>query len=672
MKRTLLISLLLLAAALSPIHATEITSDWQRAEQALIAKQWATADLLLDAVAKQRNLTAAHRFNLALNQAWVALQLGQKQLASNHLRVAYNLSYQPSELEQMALEDTRLAILLADVKGLPPMDERIVYSGTPSKQTQFFNTLEQMQEWIGSRLNHYLEPRSYNTPFAKPVAPILTRGEFEKPSAFLQRVETAQTEYLKRIESYHQRTVEQQQSVEREQQAKMTYLPTLRRLYTQIALGHFLGSSQFQLHTYEAEPEFFPATISLQGAATTATDYPIILDEPIGPAKSLKPALQQAQPLLVYRLSNNILTLTHFLLQLPNQEVRVARLDNRTGRETTLTQYQVPEVSLPTQQLSSNSSTLSQIMGATEMLALNIDPEIRKLKQQLVTAQSGANQQRIVTLQQEIAQLEQRWQKSFDDDLPKLLAHTTPVAENPHHYALIIGIGQYAQTHNVEFADRSAKLFAQIAQRLLGVPSDHLITLYNEEATGSTIKTRIRFLGEQLTSKDKLFFYYAGHGIPNQDEEGEPYLLPYDLDPGFASHEEDMRLANIWQSLTKNHQGHVVAFLDSCFSGNTDNRMVFKGVAPGIFRRKAASIPAGKQLTIFAAGSQTQFANYYPEKGHRLFSYYLMEGLIKGYRTPQQLHGYLTNKVEKKSLRQGPSYRQQPQLQGYLPASPLS
>jgi hypothetical protein len=217
---------------------------------------------------------------------------------------------------------------------------------------------------------------------------------------------------------------------------------------------------------------------------------------------------------------------------------------------------------------------------------------------------------------------------------------------------VVIGINKYYKTINVEYADRSAKLFSRVLSKVLGVPTENITLLLDEEATSGSIKTRIRHIGRKLKKDERLFFFYAGHGIPAQNQRGAPFILAHDMDTGFASHDEDMKLSNIWKDLTASGNGEVVAFLDSCFSGNADNRWVYEGTAPGLLVREAIEPREFDQLLVFTAGNEKQFG------------YYLMKGLMQGKKSPDDLYEFVRQNVSNVSSKRGPDYEQTPLIKG--------
>ena len=231
----------------------------------------------------------------------------------------------------------------------------------------------------------------------------------------------------------------------------------------------------------------------------------------------------------------------------------------------------------------------------------------------------------------------------------------------PNSFALIIGINNYQMNTAVEFADKSAMAFAELANKTFGIPKENIITLTNEQATSGQIKSKIELLKELADTKGNIYFYFAGHGVPGKD--GSSYLLPYDMTADAIHLEQNLKLDNIYKKLSKVDVKKVFFFMDSCFSGKDDKGgLLYKGVAPVLKTKKV--VVDDRKLTILTAGQSSDFANDLQEKQQRMFSYYLIENLSNGETNLNKVYGKLKNKVKRASLFKGLGYKQIPQIYG--------
>lgn len=251
----------------------------------------------------------------------------------------------------------------------------------------------------------------------------------------------------------------------------------------------------------------------------------------------------------------------------------------------------------------------------------------------------------------------------FDDDVEKLLANVPAIPVDKSKWLFIIGIEHYDETDNVKYSKRSAELFKKVAQKTLGIDDRRTIFLVDGKATSGKIKDKLDYLVyEEIEKGDTIYFYYNGHGVPDPATR-EPFILPSDKNPDYVNKEEEFKLKNIYKKLSDSKAGKVVAFIDSCFSGATDDKTIFKGVAAP--RLKAKSVDFNKKkMVVLTAGKDKQFSNMYADRGHRLFSYFLMKSLINGDKTIEDLYMDVRVNVKRTSKEFGPAKKQEPTIDG--------
>jgi len=153
-----------------------------------------------------------------------------------------------------------------------------------------------------------------------------------------------------------------------------------------------------------------------------------------------------------------------------------------------------------------------------------------------------------------------------------------PVAEGfGRYYALVIGNDKYLHWTPLENAVNDARAVAQ----LLKQHYDFEVTeLYNAER--SDILSTINNLRKQLTEKDNLLIYYAGHGhLVEQLDEG--YWIP--VDARQDDNTEWISTRNITGQLKIMSAKHVLVVADSCYAG-TISRGSLSRLKPGISNEK--------------------------------------------------------------------------------------
>jgi len=256
-------------------------------------------------------------------------------------------------------------------------------------------------------------------------------------------------------------------------------------------------------------------------------------------------------------------------------------------------------------------------------------------------------------------------QKAFDDDIPQLLAKTPAVAVNRSNWLFVIGIGEYEQTDDILYSRRSAELFSQVASKTLGVHDSRRIVLLDKQASSGAIQDQLRLMLDKVKPGDNIWFYYSGHGLPVAEKGNAPYLLPVDKIPDFIASDDFYQAQSIYRLLQNSRASQVVAFMDSCFTGTTDGKSVFGGnKAATRLQPKQLRIANTDKMAVLTAGTDKQFSNALPETGHRLFSYYLMKAMLKGYDRVGDFANRVRADVSDKSLDLGGLNRQTPVLVG--------
>ena len=110
-------------------------------------------------------------------------------------------------------------------------------------------------------------------------------------------------------------------------------------------------------------------------------------------------------------------------------------------------------------------------------------------------------------------------------------------------------------------------------------------------------------------------------------------MLTSDSEPDFVADfvadEKFFSLENFYSKLSDSKANKVIAVVDSCFSGVTDGKAVLKGVAAARVIPKLIKFNQDK-MVVLSAGKRHQYSNGYNQKGHRLFSFYIMKNILEG------------------------------------------
>ena len=231
-------------------------------------------------------------------------------------------------------------------------------------------------------------------------------------------------------------------------------------------------------------------------------------------------------------------------------------------------------------------------------------------------------------IQLEIALAEER--QAFNDDIPALLKKAKKAPLDLTKWLFVIGAGDYKETNNILYSRRSAELFAQTAAKVLGIAPNRQYLLLDDAASSGQIEDNLNALLRKVASGDSIYFYFSGHGIPSAKDNNHSYMLPTDRIPQYISKAGFFKLDNIYRKLVASKAAKVIAFMDSCFSGRADGNNVFGQKTASSVTLPPRSVTAnfGSKMAVLTAGTAKQYSGALEERGHRMFSYYLIKALL--------------------------------------------
>lgn len=218
----------------------------------------------------------------------------------------------------------------------------------------------------------------------------------------------------------------------------------------------------------------------------------------------------------------------------------------------------------------------------------------------------------------------------------------------------------------VDCAENDGNMFREYCHKTLGVPKKNIHFVPN--ATLVNMWAQVDWLESIAKAYDgdaSLIFYYAGHGIPDEGTR-DAYLLP--VDGSGSNVKTGYKLSELYSSLSKFPTRQTVVLLDACFSGaeRTGDMLV---AARGVALKSKKEVPKGN-LIVFSAASGDETAYQYTDKGHGLFTYFLLKKLkeTKGDVSLGDLAAYVQEQVYRHSVIEN-SKSQTPTV---IPSSELS
>lgn len=194
-------------------------------------------------------------------------------------------------------------------------------------------------------------------------------------------------------------------------------------------------------------------------------------------------------------------------------------------------------------------------------------------------------------------------------------------------YILAVGINTYKNPRmSLNYAQPDAESFG----KLMDEKSAHLFksielhTLYDEDATRSSILSYLDQLAQKVSQEDVFIFYYAGHGSMVDDQF---YFIPTEslrlYDAG--SLKKDAIEASLLQEKFKNiHALKQLIIMDACQSGGSVELLATRGASE---EKAIAQLSRSAGIHVMASAGSEQFATEFTELGHGLFTYVLIQAL---------------------------------------------
>lgn len=230
-------------------------------------------------------------------------------------------------------------------------------------------------------------------------------------------------------------------------------------------------------------------------------------------------------------------------------------------------------------------------------------------------------------------------------DVDENIPHGKTTSENT--YVLIIANEEYEQVDNVNFALHDGEIFKEYCVKTLGVPEEQI--RFYPNATFGKIVGGVDWLKYALDNFEgsKGIVFYCGHGIPDE-KSGEAFIIP--VDGKGTNTTTCYSLNTLYKTLAETKASNITYFMDACFTGtNKEGSMLVaaRGVA-----REPAKATVGGNTVVFSASSGDETAMTYPEKGHGLFTYFLLKKLQEtgGDVNYSELSEYINNNVKKKAF----------------------
>ena len=176
----------------------------------------------------------------------------------------------------------------------------------------------------------------------------------------------------------------------------------------------------------------------------------------------------------------------------------------------------------------------------------------------------------------------------------------------------------------VKYAVNDAKTMRDYLIKTLGVEENNI--LFKANADKKDFDDIFGVDGQEgklaqmvaATGAKEVYFFYSGHGYPFM---GQPYLLGVRSNPKSCK-EQATSLQSIYKVLGALPVDKVNVITDACFSGQ---EITMEASATEFVRRPKPDKLA--KFVILSAAKEDQYANWYKDKKHGLFSYVLFKAM---------------------------------------------
>jgi hypothetical protein len=583
--------------------------------------------------------------------------------SSNHLsyeETGYGSDKTIARLGIKAIENSiKLKFYEFYLKTKRSCNESIVWAPISTKYFNKYSTdpFSRITQLTQNKIDSYLTPKEPIDIHSKippmiqnpiiPAPPTLAKSEFETNAMFKKRV----TDELKKREiaiqalqeQYRKNVIERNNKIEG---LKATYDKSIESIkkervykkanlnkkifeFTTDAFYEVMGEPILENLKYDAETETMFADLKASNAAYSKQ---VSFKIPLSSAEAFKTNINSVLPIVVFSFKNNTIKLDSVQASY-NKQALVATLTDKSFIPEKV------EVALKDNKIKFESNDQTKLTLQNPNL----------IDTYSVSAINYSEKEGKHDL--------------YNDDLSGIITQYKPKEENQKKWLFVVAVENYDYADKINYVENSAVAFKKTAQKVFGISDRNTYALIESNATAGAIEGNLSRMLENVKEGDTIYFYYSGHGVPSPAS-GEAYILPKDSIVDYITTKDQFQLSSMYKKLSDSKASKIISFTDCCFSGKTDNMMNFKGVAPGLIRTKSVSFNESKMVVI-TAGKNTQFSNQYLEKGHRLFSYYLIKSLLtRNGLDVIDIYKDLSLKVKDTSNAVGDAYRQEPQIYG--------
>lgn len=209
---------------------------------------------------------------------------------------------------------------------------------------------------------------------------------------------------------------------------------------------------------------------------------------------------------------------------------------------------------------------------------------------------------------------------------PDLSRPAAPVGGGEHDYAVVVGIQDYAHVAKIPGAQRNAVDWYRYLVKTIGVPSDRVALLLDEDATREEIQLAVEDASRRIGRKGRLWFVFIGHGAPSTGGD-DGLLVGFDAQQKARSlAARSLRRSDLIEALEESRADQIHVVLDACFSGRSGSgEQLVAGLQPLVVTSSAPT--TDDRITLMTAAASDQYAGPLPGANRPAFSYLVLGGL---------------------------------------------
>lgn len=213
------------------------------------------------------------------------------------------------------------------------------------------------------------------------------------------------------------------------------------------------------------------------------------------------------------------------------------------------------------------------------------------------------------------------------------ITRVNPLQDSGTRWAVIVGISAYEHlppAAQLRFAHRDAERFASFLRTTAGgaIPGDHIRLLTGTQATLANVRSALyTWLPASAGPRDIVYFYFAGHGVLDDQDEG--YFVTHDADPQNL-HATALAFQEVDEALSRRVPSNLVVMItDACHAGQL-GWSTFQPAARSRAAEPLSRIGQGDRSFLKLMASRPSEPSFEDEKldgGHGVFTHVLLEGL---------------------------------------------